>query len=188
MKLTKAIVVIFTIAIIIYRIFGFDDSAPPKLVVYIVVDQMREDTMDRLGDLFTGGFKYLMDNGVYFSETRHAQAYTVTLSAHFSLATGVHPGREGLTGNYVYDRDANQMFYPITDTLSTMLSGEFEPMSYRNIKKLTVGDRLKETENQSKVFSVAGKDRTAVLMGGKHPDGVFPRYTLHNQYCLFLRR
>ena len=74
MKLTKAIVVIFTIAIIIYRIFGFDDSAPPKLVVYIVVDQMREDTMDRLGDLFTGGFKYLMDNGVYFSETRHAQA------------------------------------------------------------------------------------------------------------------
>ena len=186
MKLTKAIVVIFTIAIIIYRIFGFDDSASPKLVVYIVVDQMREDTMDRLGDLFTGGFKYLMDNGVYFSETRHAQAYTATLSAHFSLATGVHPGREGLTGNYVYDREANQMFYPVTDTLSRILSSELEPMSYRNIKKPTIGDILKETDNQSKVFSVAGKDRTAVLMGGKHPDGVFHHCILRNQHGQFL--
>ncbi len=173
MRLTNTVIGLLTAAIVIYRIFGFDDSAPPKLVVYIVVDQMREDTIDRFGDLFSGGFRYLMDNGVYFSETRHAQAYTVTLAAHFSLATGVHPGREGLTGNYVYDRVANQMFYPVTDTLSKIISSELKPMSYRNINKPTIGDILKETDNQSKVFSVAGKDRTAVLMGGKHPDGVF---------------
>ncbi len=187
MKLTKALVAILTAAIVIYRIFWFDDSVPPKLVVYIVVDQMREDTMDRLGDLFTGGFRYLIDNGVYFSEARHAHAYTSTLPAHFSLATGVYPGREGLTGNYVYDREANKMFYPVTDTLSRILSGTSEPMSYRNIKVLTLGDRLKEADSQSRVFSVAGKDRAAIFLGGKHPDSVFwlnggPEYMTSSYY------
>ena len=59
MKLTKAIVVIFTIAIIIYRIFGFDDSDPPKLVVYIVVDQMREDIKAELS--YYGGVAYISE-------------------------------------------------------------------------------------------------------------------------------
>ena len=56
----------------------------PKLVLFIVVDMMREDTFDRLGDLFTGGFRYLQENGIYFSEARHGIAYA---------ATGPGPGR-----------------------------------------------------------------------------------------------
>lgn len=187
MKPSKTIISILTILIVLYRIFWFDDDAPPKLVVYIVIDQMREDTIDRFGNLFTGGFRYLRDHGVYFSETRHAHAYTSTLPAHFSLSTGVYPSREGLTGNYIYDRETNKMFYPIFDSLATILSGESEPMSYRNFRILTLGDRLKKADSRSKIFSIAGKDRAAIFLGGKHPDGVFwinggPEYVTSSYY------
>ena len=80
-------------------------NTQPKLVVVFSVDQMREDFFDRFGDLFTGGLKYLLDEGVYFSEAFHDHAVSVTGPGHFSIGSGRYPGPAGIISNDSDDRE-----------------------------------------------------------------------------------
>ena len=80
-------------------------NTQPKLVVVFSVDQMREDFFDRFGDLFTGGLKYLLEEGVYFSEAFHDHAVSVTGPGHFSIGSGRYPGPAGILSNDWYDRE-----------------------------------------------------------------------------------
>ena len=149
----------------------------PKLVLFIVVDMMREDTFDRLGDLFTGGFRYLQENGIYFSEARHGIAYAATGPGHFVLGSGRHPSASGIVANFWYDRSAKKLAYCVADPDTKLLgngkSTEGRGVSYRHVNSDALGDWLKSANYQSKVFSVAGKDRSAILLGGKNPDGAY---------------
>ena len=77
----------------------------PKLVVLLVVDQMRPDLLTRFDDLYKGGFKWLIDNGVWFTNTHHEHSYTDTGPGHTAIGYGQHPGKIGVIGNSFYDRD-----------------------------------------------------------------------------------
>jgi len=159
--------------------FSVSHTSTPraKLVVFIVVDMMREDTFDRLGDLFSGGFKYLQESGTYFSEARHGIAYTVTGPGHFILGSGRNPSASGIVGNFWYDRSAKEQVYCVTDPETKLVgngkSPEGRKVSYRYVNSDALGDWVKSANGQSKVFAVAGKDRSAILLGGKNPDGVY---------------
>src|SRR5215210_1305452 len=74
-------------------------SARPRLGVILVVDQFREPYLERYGDLFTGGFRRLLDQGRLYTRAAHDHAVTETAVGHATLSTGVYPMRHGIVAN-----------------------------------------------------------------------------------------
>ena len=142
----------------------------PRLVVFIAVDQGMPELLGKYDHLFTGGYRWLIDNGIQFSEAYHEHGYTVTGPGHFVLSTGQYPGTGGVIGNYWFDRKTNQGWYCVKDTTSTVLKDGSMGLSYQNIEADALGDWMKEADLESKVVSIAGKDRASILLGGKKPD------------------
>lgn len=165
-----------SIAFLVFRMLAVlchAEVESPKLVVFIVVDQMRNDYLDRFGDLFEGGLKYLLEKGVRCTNTYHAHAYTATAPGHLALISGLFPGTAGIIGNDWYDRSKKKMVHCVADEKARLLSGDGTAVSYGNVGASALGDWIKAAHSQSKVFSVSSKDPAAVLMGGRNADGVF---------------
>jgi predicted AlkP superfamily pyrophosphatase or phosphodiesterase len=156
-------------------------SPPPKLVLFLSLDQGRAEYLDRFRPALEGGLLFLLERGVIFTETHHAHANTVTAPGHASLATGAFPSRSGIVGNDWYDRDEKREVYCIEDRDSPILAAssgetkrpEFLGRSPRLLRGTALGDWMKRHSRASKVYSAAGKDRSSVLMGGKKADGAF---------------
>ena len=150
----------------------------PRLVVVLSVDQMRADYLDRFGPQFTGGFRWLIDRGAVFSDAHQDHAVTSTAPGHATIATGVFPSRHGIVANSFFVRDAGRSTYSVADSTREILGFPDDPgRSPANLLRPGLGDWLKAQSRDSKVFSVAIKDRSAILMGGQHPDGA---YWYHN--------
>jgi arylsulfatase A-like enzyme len=145
------------------------DSAPPaagpRLVLLLVVDQMRYDNLERYGPLFHGGLQRLLTSGVSFTQADHAHANTVTAAGHAVLATGLHPGHNGIVDNYWLDRASGKRVYCVED--------ERDKVSPRRLIGSTLGDWLKGRGWPSKVYALSEKDRSAVLLGGHEADGAY---------------
>jgi len=148
----------------------FKNPDNPKLVVYIVIDQLQGELFQRIDSEFTGGFKWLLDHGVDFQNAHHEHSYTVTGVGHFVLGSGRHPGPAGVLGNSWYSRELSKSVYCVEDSIAKPVGGKGEARSYRQTDATTIGDWMKQEDSQSKVFTVAGKDRSAVFMGGKNND------------------
>jgi predicted AlkP superfamily pyrophosphatase or phosphodiesterase len=141
----------------------------PKLVVGIVVDQMRYDYLVRFYEKYSdNGFKRLMNNG-YNCENVHLN-YTPTHTAvgHTSIYTGTTPNIHGIIGNNWYDKNSKEMIYCIDDenyqTVGTEKGGKKSPF---RLKTTTIGDQLHLAQNnKGKIISISIKDRAAVLSGG----------------------
>ncbi len=71
----------------------------PRLVVMLVIDQLREPYLERFGPAFTGGLRRLLDQGRFYTRATHDHSATETAVGHASLATGVYPMRHGIVGN-----------------------------------------------------------------------------------------
>ncbi len=146
----------------------------PRLVVFVSVDQMRADYVDRFSGLFTGGLNRLLTEGSRFTNVYHAHALTETAPGHATLVTGVHPARSGIVTNEWWDRLSGTRSYAAADSAAPILGvPELPGRSPKNLLRTTVGDWLKDQSPDSKVYSVAIKDRVAVLMGGHSPDGAY---------------
>ena len=137
----------------------------PRLVVLIVVDQMRYDYLERFGPLFTGGLRRLMDESVSFTDAHHDHAVTTTAPGHASLATGLHPSRHGIVDNSWFDGEEGDWVYSVED------SGDGR--SPRRLLAPTLGDWMKRASWRSRVFAASGKDRSAILLAGRRADGAF---------------
>lgn len=137
----------------------------PRLVLIIAVDQMRADYLERFRPLLTGGLARLLSEGVVFTDAHHFHAATETAPGHATLATGVFPKKHGIIGNGWFDRETGDDAYCCGDPE--------HGVSPRNMLVPTLGDLLKATWSESKVFSASGKDRAAILMGGHHADGAW---------------
>jgi len=150
---------------------------PPKLVVVIVVDQMRYDFFERFGDKFDGGLKRIWDQGVVYSNAHHNHAPTNTAPGHATIATGKYPGKNGIINNSLYSRETGEEMSPVGDDRSKIIGvendGELPERSPVNLKSTSIGDWIKKDNSESKVYSVARKDRAAILLGGKKPDRAF---------------
>lgn len=152
-------------------------SDAPKLVVGIVVDQMRYDYLERFSDDFTeGGFNRLLGQG--FSCTKNYLNYVPTNTApgHATIYTGTTPAQHGILNNAWYDRDSATPVYCVSD-LSVQPVGTGDKSQKRSPIRLltkTYTDHLKNADfNIGKVISIAIKDRAAILSGGKQADGVY---------------
>jgi predicted AlkP superfamily pyrophosphatase or phosphodiesterase len=157
----------------------------PKLVLQITVDQLRGDLptryYERLGE---GGFRYLWEKGVVYTDAHHAHANTETIVGHATLATGANPSIHGMIGNVWLDRESNQTTYNIedpdyrlltkgadvdakTEIDPTQRAARSEGRSPAAILVTTFSDELKShSGGKAKVFGVSVKDRGAVSMAG----------------------
>src|SRR5574344_74104 len=147
----------------------------PKLVVGLVVDQMRWDYLyyyyNQYGD---GGIKRLLNEGYSCENTMINYMPTVTAIGHSSIYTGSTPALTGIAGNYFTIND--QSTYCCSDhrVQSVGSKGKAGKMSPRNMFASTIGDVLKiSTDFKSKVIGVALKDRAAILPAGHSADAAY---------------
>lgn len=160
---------------------------PPdiRLVLQITVDGLRADLLGRYAKSFgKGGFRYLLNNGTYYSNAFYGHANTETIVGHVTLSTGAHPSEHGMVGNVIFDRDKGELAYNIEDADAPMLptrkasaeGAQVDPAQKRsrsqgrsptNIVATTFADELSiHTASGAKIFGVSGKDRSAIAMAG----------------------
>ncbi len=145
----------------------------PKLVLFVVVDQMRHDYLLRFRKGFQGGLKRMLEESADFSEARHAHAVSTTGPGHAALATGTHPGRNGIIDNSWFDRAAGKVVNCVEDPDSPPVEGSGPGRSPRNLLRSGLADWIKEADPQSRVFSASRKDRGAILPAGLRADAAY---------------
>jgi len=148
-------------------------AEPPRLIIFISIDQMREDYFERFAPYFSGGFKKLATDGVFYSNANLNYAMSVTCPGHASLSTGTYPMKSGIIDNEWIGPSARASEYCVQDTAAGSVDGEGGGSSPNNLLVTGLGDWLKRASPSSKVIAASGKDRAAILMGGKHPDYAF---------------
>lgn len=136
----------------------------PRLVLFLVVDQMRWDYLDRFADLYEEGLQRLRGESVRFDRTYHRHALTYTAAGHATLVTGLHPARHGIIANSWYTPAGEEVYAADSERHGTgpdllLASG--------------LGEWIGERYPAAKVFAVGGKDRSSVMLGGRAADGVF---------------
>jgi len=147
----------------------------PKLVVGIVVDQMRWDYLDRYYEQFCdGGFRRLIDQGFSCNNCLINYLPTVTAIGHASVYTGTTPAFHGICGNnfYVNGRNVSSCQDDSMQTVgSSTSSGKRSP---HHMVATTIGDQLRlHTDFLSKVVGVSYKDRAAILPAGHSANAAY---------------
>jgi predicted AlkP superfamily pyrophosphatase or phosphodiesterase len=150
----------------------------PRLVVGLVVDQMRWDYLYRYYDRYENnrGFKRMLREGFACENTLIPYAPTVTACGHSSIYTGSVPAITGITGNYWWDRDQMRGVYCTEDkTVATVGSNSTQGMqSPRNMLVSTICDELRLATNfRSKVIGIAIKDRGGILTAGHSANAAY---------------
>jgi predicted AlkP superfamily pyrophosphatase or phosphodiesterase len=153
-------------------------SAPatpkPRLVVFIAVDQMRADYLDRFKPLYTAGFKQLNEQGAVFTRAFYRHACTETGPGHSVVMSGRSPRSSGIVGNQWYDRTLRQRVNVVDDPAVRLIgSDRGRAASPAHFNAFTVGDMLKVSSPASKVVGVSFKDRAAILPAGRRADGAY---------------
>lgn len=150
-------------------------SAAPRLIVVVVLDQFRYDYLVRFGDqLGEGGLRRLLNKGANFTSATYRHANNVTAAGHAVLLSGCYGWANGIVSNNWFDRASGRGVYCVADPSVQPVGGGREGRSPVNMVVGTFGDQLRvHTGFRGKVVSVSHKDRSAVLMGGQMPNGVY---------------
>ena len=150
----------------------------PKLVVGLVVDQMRWDYLYRYYDKYgNDGFKRLLNQGYSLNNVHINYIPTVTALGHTSIYTGSVPAIHGIAGNDWLDRTTGKNVYCTTDEnvkpvgTANVRVGSHSP---KNLWSTTITDELRLATNfQAKVVGVSLKDRASILPAGHNPTGAY---------------
>lgn len=149
----------------------------PKIVVGLMVDQMRWDNLIRFQNRYqANGFKRLLSQGFSCNNTLINYAPTVTACGHAAVYTGSVPAINGIAGNSWFSQTLNKQVYCTDDATektvgSNSTAGQMSP---RNLLTSTIGDELRMATNfKSKVIAVALKDRASILPGGHTANAAF---------------
>lgn len=146
------------------------DVQKPKVVIGIVVDQMRADYLETFNFHYSqSGFNRLKENGTWFKSCYINYLPSYTGPGHACIYTGSVPAIHGIVGNNWYDVNSGGTIYCVQDTKENAVGGTESSghISPRNMKVTSVADELRlATNNRSRTFAVSLKDRGAVLPGG----------------------
>lgn len=160
----------FALSLVLTLVLNFASTGQdrPKLVIGIVVDQMRYDYLERFKEGFgEKGFNRLLEGGVNCDSVYYHYKPTYTGPGHASIFTGTGPAKHGIVGNAWYDRNSASFVYCVSEKVdSTIQFGPFR------LQSETLAEIMK-AELNSKVYGIALKDRGAILPVGKTADGAF---------------
>jgi len=149
----------------------------PKLVVAIAVDQLSSDVFTEYRPLYQAGLKRLA-SGVVFPKGHQSHAATETCPGHSTILTGARPARTGIIANEWQDPSQPRIVFG-KETFSLYCVEKPAPAGSVVEKSVitpdtllvpTLGDRMKTREPATQVVSIAGKDRSAVMLGGHNAD------------------
>lgn len=149
----------------------------PKLVVGIVIDQMRWDYLYRYYNRYGNkGFRRLLKDGMSCENTMLAHIPSYTAVGHTCIFTGSVPTIDGITGNDMIDQQTGKSFYCTEDSTVTSIGtkSKYGMESPHNLWVTTEGDELRLATNfQSKVIGVSLKDRASILPAGRAANAAF---------------
>lgn len=150
-------------------------AAPPKLLVVIAVDQFSADLFAEYRASWAQGMKRLA-GGAVFPSGYQSHAATETCPGHSTILTGDHPARTGIIANNWIDQGsarADKSIYCAEDERVPGTSFRAYVPSPAHLRVPTLGERMKATNPASRVVAVAGKDRAAIMMGGRRTDQIW---------------
>lgn len=159
-------------------------DAHPKLVVILVIDQFREDYLQRYRADFKGdGFDLFLDRGAYFPDCYYDYANLVTAAGHAALGTGAYSDGNGIAANQWWDlsRNTNRPISAVEDPRYSIVGLPANaPESARqgasplNLMATTLGDEVRlATQGQAKLFGISLKEDAAILLTGHTANGAF---------------
>jgi predicted AlkP superfamily pyrophosphatase or phosphodiesterase len=148
-------------------------EAAPKLVVIIVIDQMRADYIERFRDSWSSGLRRLVDEGAWFTRAAYPYLTTVTCAGHATISTGAYPHVHGIFANTWFDRERSAVI-PCTD------DPQARPVAYGregnsrtgpgNLLIPSLADQMRK--NGGHVVTLALKARSAMMLAGHAGDAV----------------
>ena len=150
-------------------------ATPPRLIVAISVDQFSADLFSEYRPYYSGGLKRL-SQGAVFPRGYQSHAATETCPGHSTILTGSRPSRTGIIANNWFDlsaKRADKAIYCAEDETQPGSSSDDYVASPIHLRVPTLGGRMKLANPATRVVSVAGKDRAAIMMGGPTADQVW---------------
>ncbi|MBP1678127.1 MAG: putative protein of the superfamily [Bacteroidetes bacterium] len=147
----------------------------PRLIVVISIDQFPQEYLQRFRTHFVeDGFNRLLTSGAVFTNATLNHAATLTGPGHAVISTGTYGHRNGIVGNAWYDRAAKRNVYCVEDAQTKLIGVPGTGRSPANLTTGTFGDQLRIAGAfHPRVVSISGKDRAAILMGGKLANGAY---------------
>ena len=147
---------------------------PPKLIVLLVVDQMRADYVDWYGAQWKGGLRRLYDQGAWLRNARYPYLTTLTCPGHFTIGTGTFPRTHGMVLNTWYDRERKKVVDCTDDPGSPLVSYPPAPPhggdSPRNLVVPALADEMsRQLSGKPQVAAFAMKPRSALGLAGHAP-------------------
>lgn len=150
------------------------NGALPKVVVNILVDQLRSDYLEAFMPLYgDDGLKRLLGEGRVYTGAEYPLSHTDRASAAATLSTGTTPSNHGIVGQYWVDRESMQSVYCIADEMLKK-AGALQPYSAARLTTSTVSDELKiATEGKAIVISLAPEADVAIMQAGHAADHAY---------------
>jgi predicted AlkP superfamily pyrophosphatase or phosphodiesterase len=149
----------------------------PRLVVGIVVEQLRYDQLERLRDrLAENGIKRMLNEGTTFRNASYDYLLTQSAPGHATISTGAEPAYHGITSDSWYIPLKNELFYCTQDSKVDPVGGSYETGLHSpvNLISSTFSDELgMASRGKAKIFSVGMKESSAILSAGHSASGVY---------------
>jgi len=151
--------------------------ARPKLVVLLVVDQMRADYLERFQEQWNGGLKRLLQEGAWFREAAYPYAATETCVGHATISTGSLPATHGMIGNRWWDRETQDMVSctadpGVSNTAYAGGSAKGGDSAWR-MRVPSFADELRfQSGRGTRVVAFSLKARSAITMAGHRADAL----------------
>jgi predicted AlkP superfamily pyrophosphatase or phosphodiesterase len=172
---------VFILSLIIFQSAltkGQDPAEKPKIVVGIIVDQMRQDYLYRYYNKYAdGGFRRLMRDGFMLKNAHYNYFPTFTGPGHASVYTGTTPAIHGIISNEWYDKNLKKVVYCVGDANQKLVGAKGNgngTVSPHRLISSTVTDELKlASQKRSKVIGISFKDRGSVLSAGHMADAAY---------------
>lgn len=159
--------------------FGQGRSIPsekPRLIVEIVVTQMRYDYLQRYLDNFSdNGFKVLLEEGAVCKNAKFSYSFTQSAPGLATIASGTNPSTHGMVGDMWYIPLLNQNVKAVQDSKTEGVGGfgELGKVSPRNLLAGTLGDEIKMANKKSKIIGIALEPTSSVLLAGHSADAAY---------------
>jgi predicted AlkP superfamily pyrophosphatase or phosphodiesterase len=173
MRRRISLLAVFTLVVV--AIVQFWAQTPPKLLVVLVVDQMRADYLQRFDRHWRGGFRTLLDKGLVFDNARYPYLSTVTCAGHSTIGTGALPHTHGMISNGWWSRDDHRLVGCTADPAAPDLSyGRPVRLGNSAVHLLvpTLADELRMQKPGARVVAVSLKARSAIGLAGHGGDAI----------------
>ena len=168
----KSAIFYFFTTILLFSNCKFSETPvkKPKLVIGIVIDQMRYDYLTRFADRYSkDGFNRILKNGFSLENAHYNFIPTYTAVGHASIYAGTPPSNHGIISNNWYDKVLKKSIYCVDDANYKTIGndGIVGQKSPHRLYTTTVADQLQLAQNmQGKTIGIAIKDRSAILPVG----------------------